>query len=134
MWLPRFVDKTRLHLVHGLPKDVATFFEHQLATDGVFLNFFDLNLDDIVESVRAAGPQSDDTVATWFRAQPGATPPRIAAWNTQAFDLGKPGQPMHRSFNWACRRFYNSARNPRINSVFSGIAWDEGYLDELPIS
>ena len=42
---------------------------------------------------------------------------------------------MARAFSWARRKYYGGANaDPGVVSVFSGIAWDEGYLDEMPDS
>jgi len=132
MWLPRLVDKARLHLTESLSEDFKPFFGHALATDGAFLKHFELPLEDCVATTRIHGID-DDAIARWFLDQPGVTPVSIATWNAAAFDLGKPGHAMDRSFRWARRRYYSGAgADESINSVFSGIAWDEGYLDEMP--
>lgn len=132
VWLPRFIDKARLHLAGTLAPDFAAVFGHPLATDGAFFVHFGLAGEDIIAAVRVAG-DDDDAVAAWFTAQPGCTPERIAAWNLLAFELGKPGRPMERSFRFARRKYYDGlTSDPRVDSVFAGIAWDEGYLDEMP--
>ena len=132
MWLARFVDKARLPLTASLTPDFAPYFGHALATDGAFLKHFGLKLDDCVVAMRIHGT-SDDDFAAWFLAQPGVTTDTIASWNAGAFDLGKPGQPMARSFSWARRKYYTDAgADDRVDSVFSGIAWDEGYIDAMP--
>ena len=133
MWLARFVDKARLHLAGALNEDFEPYFGHALATDGAFLKHFGLTLEDCVAAVRIHG-SDDDATATWFLAQPSVSPNRIAAWNAAAFDLGKSGHVMERSFRWARRKYYSGAGAGEdiVNSVFSGIAWDEGYLDQLP--
>jgi hypothetical protein len=132
MWLARFVDKARLNQAGSLNKDFEPFFGHPLATDGAFLKHFGLKLADCVTAFRIHDA-NDDAIATWFLAQPGVTPESIFSWNAATFDLGKPGHAMERSFRWAHRKYYSGAgADERVNSVFSGIAWDEGYLDEMP--
>ncbi|MDA8528131.1 DUF5069 domain-containing protein [Opitutaceae bacterium] len=134
MWLARFTDKVRLHLTGGLNEDFEPFFGHKLATDGAFIDFFAIKLDEFVAVVKSA-PNSDEAVSTWFIQQPGISPDRIKVWNDGAFDLGKEGKPMARAFSWARRKYYGGANaDPGVVSVFSGIAWDEGYLDEMPDS
>lgn len=132
MWLARLTDKTRLHLEGKLNADFEPFFGHKLATDGEFSRFFDIDLKDLIAVVRE-NPTIDQPVAEWFISQPGVTGERIAAWNSDAFNLGKSGHPMGRAFSWAKRKYYGGANaDPAVISVFSGIAWDEGYLDEMP--
>lgn len=133
MWLARFVDKARHHLTGSLNEDFEPFFGHALATDGAFLKHFDLKLEDCVSIIQIHG-DDDDSIARWFLDQSGVTPKIMATWNADAFDLGKPGHTMERSFRWARRKYYSGAgADESIDSVFSGIAWDEGYLDEMPL-
>lgn len=132
MWLARFTDKVRLHLSGGLNADFEPFFGHKLATDGAFIDFFKIELEELIAVVRS-DPTNDDAVTAWFLQQPGATPDRIKTWNDGAFDLGKAGKPMARAFSWARRKYYGGTdAHPEVVSVFSGIAWDEGYLAEMP--
>jgi hypothetical protein len=57
---------------------------------------------------------------------------KVAAWNELAPNIGKPGFPMHRGFSWMVRQLYGGVPpDPRINSAFTAIAFDEGYLDEI---
>lgn len=132
MWLARLTDKTRLHLEGKLNADFEPFFGHKLATDGEFSRFFEIELKDLIAIVRDS-PASDQAVAEWFTSQPSVTGERITEWNSGAFDLGKPDHPMGRAFSWAKRKYYGGANaDPAVISVFSGIAWDEGHLDEMP--
>ena len=132
MWLARLTDKVRLHLAGELNADFEPFFGHKLATDGAFIAHFDFHLDTLIE-VEQATPRDDLAVTEWFQRLPGASTEKIAAWNATAFDLGKPGHPMGRAFSWAKRKFYGgNEADPRVVSVFTGIAWDEGYLDQMP--
>ena len=40
---------------------------------------------------------------------------------------------MERAFSYARRKYYGGENaHPGVISVFTGIAWDEGYLDQLP--
>ena len=133
IWLARFVDKTRLLLADALDPEFAKVFGHPLATDGAFLKHFELDLEAAKSAVREAG-EDDAAVGAWFLSQPGVTAERINAWNELGFELGKPGQPMERSFRFARRAYYSGAgaTEAEVDSVFSGIAWDEGYLAEMP--
>ena len=133
IWLARFVDKTRLLLPDALDPEFAKVFRQPLSTDGTFLKHFELDLEAAKSAVRGAG-EDDAAVGAWFLSQPGVTAERINAWNELGFELGKPGQPMERSFRFARRAYYSGAgaTEAEVDSVFSGIAWDEGYLAEMP--
>lgn len=131
MWLARFSDKMRLHLAAELSTDFEPFFGHRLATDGTFLDFFALDLPTILKAAR--DHPTDVELGAWFSVQPGATPDRVAAWNQLGPKLGLPGEPMERAFNYARRKYYGGDNaHPGVISVFTGIAWDEGYLDRIP--
>ncbi|MCF3651025.1 DUF5069 domain-containing protein [Synoicihabitans lomoniglobus] len=130
MWLARFFDKARLHLAGKLGPDFEPFFGHKLATDGTFFAHFELSLEEVLPAVAAAN-DDDDAFAAWFAQRPASSPARIAAWNEIAYNLGKPGHLMERSYAFAKRRYYKT-EDPRLDGVFAGIAWDEGYLDEMP--
>jgi hypothetical protein len=130
MWLPRFIDKTRHHLAGTLDPDFVRPFCHPLATDGAFFGHFGLTKEEILAAVRdSAG--DDAVVAAWFTHRPQSTPERIAAWNELAPNLGKEGFPVRRGFLWALHHYYGHATpDPRVVSVFTAIAYDEGFLDE----
>jgi hypothetical protein len=131
MWLARFVDKARLHADGKLSDEFEPFFGHRLATDGAFFEHFDFTAEAAVAAVREDA--SDDAMARWFLRLPGVTEERIAAWNELGPKLGKPGEVMERAFAFARRKYYGGqSADPRVVSVFTGIAWDEGYLDEYP--
>lgn len=131
MWLARFVDKARLHVAGELTDEFEPFFGHRLATDGAFFDHFGFRCEDAVSAVRADG--SDAAMARWFLSLPGVTPESITTWNDLAPQLGQPGQVMERAFSFARRKYYGGkTADPRVVSVFTGIAWDEGYLDEYP--
>jgi len=131
MWLARLSDKIRLHLQGNLADDFAPFLGHRLATDGTFLKFFGLELDPLLDAAR--NEYSDTAITDWFARQPGVSSDRIVAWNELAPKLGQPGEPMERAFNYARRKYYGGDNaDPGVASVFTGIAWDEGYLDETP--
>lgn len=129
MWLPRFLDKCRLHRRGALPPDYQLPFCHPLGVDGHFLAHFGIAQQ---EALAAIGAAPDDAAAlAWFAAQPDFTAERIAAWNELAPQLGRPGFPGERGFAWARKHFYAACRDPRVDSAFTAIAWDEGFLDEL---
>jgi len=131
VWLARISDKARCHLDGTLHPDFVAPFCHPLATDGAFLEHFVLTKEELVPAVESSAG-NDDAVARWFLARPAATPERIAAWNVLAPHIGQPGYPMERGFRFMVRRLYGgSVPDPRIDSAFTAIAYDEGYLDDV---
>ncbi len=129
MWLPRFIDKCRLHFAGALPPDYQLPFCHPLATDGAFLTHFGLTKEEALAVVARA--PDDAAVVAAFTARGTLTPEKIAAWNALAPNLGRPGFPCEKSLAWARRNLYPSGTDPRVDSVFTAIAWDEGFLDEI---
>lgn len=129
MWLPRFIDKCRLHLAGELPTDFQLPFCNPLATDGIFLAHFGLVKDEVLAAIGASA--DDAAVVAWFAARDGFTAEKIAAWNVLAPQIGKPGQPGERGFAWARKTYYRDNVDPRVDSAFTAIAWDEGFLDEV---
>lgn len=129
VWLPRLIDKCRLHFSGILPPDYEIAFCSPHGVDGIFLAHFVITPMDLQTHVRAAS--TDAEVSRWFRAQPGVTPETIRSWNDLAPNIGKPGHPGERGFAWARRHFFASCSDPRIISAFTAIAWDEGFLDEM---
>jgi Domain of unknown function (DUF5069) len=125
MWLPRFIDKARMHLAGTLPPDYAFAFCHPRGVDGVFLAFFGLEKDDFIEAVKTAGPD-DAPVAAWFLRQRGATPDKIAEWNATAPQLGRPGFPMHDVLPWTLRKFYHGPPEHAPDTMFKLLDFDEG--------
>jgi len=128
IWLPRFIDKCRLHFSNSLPPDYEIAFCSSHGIDGIFLAHFGITPDDTKAAIRAAS--TDSEVARWFRSQPGVIPDTIQSWNDLAPNIGKPGQPGERGFAWARRHFLASCTDPRVISGFTAIAWDEGYLGD----
>jgi hypothetical protein len=134
MWLPRFIDKTRHYLAGTLEPDFVRPYCHPLATDGAFLTHFGLPKDEFIEVIRLAEGK-DAPVAEWFLGRPGVSAETIQAWNTLAPNLGKPGFPVHRGFQFLLKTSYGGRPpDPRVDSAFTAIAFDEGYLfpHELP--
>lgn len=133
MWLARFVDKARLHAHGELSPEFEPFFGHRLATDGAFFAHFGFGSPEALAAMQI--DDSDPAMETWFLSLPGVTPEGIAAWNQLGPRLGKPGETMERAFRFAHRKYYGGNQaDPRVVSVFTGIAWDEGYLDEYPFA
>jgi hypothetical protein len=131
VWLPRFIDKARHHQAGTLHPDFVRPFCHPLATDGLFLAHFELGKDEIIQVI-AESNGSDESVAEWFQSRAQYTPEKVAAWNELAPNIGKDGYPAHRGFLWILKQYYGGvAPDPRVDSAFTAIAFDEGYLDEV---
>lgn len=128
MWLPRFIDKARHHAAGTLAPGFQRPFCSPLGVDGAFFAHFSLTKDEILAAIQRE--QTDAAIAAWFLARPASTPERIAAWNDVAPHLGKPGYPGERGFAWALKNIYAGCTDPRVNTAFTAIAWDEGFLDE----
>lgn len=131
IWLARFVDKTRLHLAGTLHPDFVFPYAHPVATDGAFFRHFGIAKEAIIEAIRQSNG-NDEAVAAWFRSQPGCTEANIRAWNELGPLLGQPGQPVHRGYLFMLKTYFGGRiPDPRVNSVFTAIAYDEGFLDEV---
>lgn len=128
LWLPRFIDKCRLHSAGVLPPDYRMAFCSSQGIDGIFLAHFGLTAEEAQAAIGKTG--TDEEVSLWFRAQPGVTPEAVRCWNELAPDLGKPGFPGERGFLWARRHFLAGCTDPGVVSGFTAIAWDEGFSDE----
>ena len=129
MWLPRFIDKARHHVGGTLAPDFERPFCSPMATDGVFFAHFKLTKDEILAAIEREG--SDEAIARWFLQRPDSGEERIRAWNELAPNIGKPGFPAHRTFLWGLKNLYVGCSDPRVDSAFTAIAWDEGFLDEI---
>ncbi len=129
IWLPRLIDKCRLHLAGTLPADYQIAFCSLHGIDGIFLDHFGIAPTDAQSVIHAT--RTDEDVARWFCAQPGVTPEKIERWNELAPNIGKLGHPGERGFAWARRHFLAACTDPRVISGFTAIAWDEGFIDEV---
>ncbi len=128
VWLPRFIDKTRHYLAGTLDPDFVMPYCHPLATDGAFLDHFGLAKEEIIGVIRLSAG-NDVPVGEWFQARPGCSTEQIHAWNTLAPNLGKAGFPVHRGFQFLLKTYYGGKPpDPRVDSAFTAIAFDEGYL------
>jgi Domain of unknown function (DUF5069) len=124
-WLARIVDKVRLFISGGLPEDYAPFFCDRRAMDGIFLRFFGLSKEVLVEAVRQSDGD-DRIVEEWFLAQRGVSRDRIEKWNELAPNIGRPGYPGHQILEWAKEHVYTSYPNPAEASAFEVMDLDEG--------
>ena len=131
VWLPRLIDKCRHRLAGTLAEDYQFAFCNPHATDGAFLAHFGIDKEELLRAV-AVSEGSDQAVVEWFSARSGCSSERIAAWNELAPNLGKEGFPMRRGFLWVLKRYWGGEiPDPRVDSIFMAIAYDEGYIDEL---
>ena len=129
VWLPRFVDKVRHHLAGTLAHDFVMPFCHPMGTDGVFLSHFELDKNEIIRVV-ADSQGNDQYVSDWFSGRPQFSLAKMQSWNELAPNIGKEGYPVHRGFLYMLKMYYGGVTpDPRVNSAFTAIAYDEGYLD-----
>lgn len=132
VWFARLVDKARHHLAGSLAHDFVRPFCHPLATDGVFLDHFGIKKIEFL-GVVADSNGSDEFVAEWFRRRAQLTPEKVDGWNEMAPNIGKEGFPVRRGFLWVLKEYYGGgAPDPRVDSAFTAIAYDEGFIDEMP--
>ncbi len=132
MWFPRLVDKAKHHLAGSLAPEFVRPFCHPLATDGVFLDHFGIEKNEFLGAV-ADSNGSDEFVEEWFRRLAQHTPEKVNAWNEMAPNIGKEGFPVRRGFLWVLKEYYGGAApDPRVDSAFTAIAYDEGFIDDLP--
>ena len=131
VWLPRFIDKARHQQAGTLHADFVRPFCHPLATDGVFLSHFEIDKNEILRVI-ADSKGSDEHVANWFQGRPQCTPEKVGEWNFLAPNIGRKGFPVHRGFLWVLKQYYGGVvPDPRVDTAFTAIAFDEGYLDEV---
>jgi hypothetical protein len=130
MWLPRFIDKTRWRARGDLPTDYEIAFCSPHGVDGVFLQHFFLDKDELL-AVIARHSSDDRAIGAWFVNRAESAPERIAAWNRLAPEIGKANQPGQRGLRFMLRRLYPNGHDARIVSAFTAIAFDEGFIDEL---
>lgn len=131
VWLPRLIDKTRHHFAGTLDAEYVRPFCHPLATDGVFFEHFQIEKDEFL-TVVAESKGDNQYVAAWFTNRPACSPERIESWNTLAPNLGKENYPVRKGFLWVLKHYFGGvAPDPRVDSAFTAIAYDEGFLDEL---
>ncbi len=132
VWFPRLVDKAKHHLAGSLAPEFVRPFCHPLATDGVFLDHFGIEKNEFLGAV-ADSNGSDEFVEEWFRRLAQHTPEKVNAWNEMAPNIGKEGFPVRRGFLWVLKEYYGGAApDPRVDSAFTAIAYDEGFIDDLP--
>jgi len=122
--LPRFIDKTRMHLSGGLPPEYVTSFCHPRGLDGTFLGHFGLTKEVIVGAIRDRA--SDAEIGKWFALTAVDFERRRTAWARLAPRLGLPGEPMHEVLLWAMKNVYPKCHDPACDTVFKVLDWDEG--------
>jgi hypothetical protein len=129
--LPRFIDKTRLHLASLLPPEYEKSFCHPRGLDGTFLAHFQIAKNTIIGAVRDR--LNDGDMAVWFANEVVDYDVRRASWAVLAPRLGLPGERMHDVLLWALRNVYNGCHDPAIDTVFKVLDWDEGRATKPPL-
>lgn len=121
VFLPRIIAKARALKAGLLPHEYAERFGAPDAVDGLFLKFFSLRADQIVE----AAELDDAAVAQWFTALPTGTAARISKWNHTALNLGRPGFPMAERLPVALSTKYRHLAGRGIKTIFEMLNADE---------
>jgi len=126
-YLARLTDKVRLELLGLLPDDYRLYLFHKYGADTRFLNYFELTREELVDAVKASN-NDDSRVATWFEQRTNLDDTKRKNWNDFAVNLGKQGHPMSKTFQWAREHLMRPCSDPKVDTVFKAIDWDEGRL------
>lgn len=124
--LPRFIDKTRLHLVGNFAPAYERAYCHPRGLDATFLGHFGIVKDTILGAIRDR--PDDAEVGTWFVRAIADFEIRRSSWELLAPRLGLPGEPMHDVLVWALQNVYSECCDPTIDTVFKVLDWNEGRL------
>jgi hypothetical protein len=119
VFLPRIIAKARAYTAGLLPEEYSVRFGVPDGVDGLFLGFFTLSRDQIVE----ASVMSDASIAQWFESV--ASRERIEAWNHTALNLGRPGFPLAERLPITATSKYKHLANRRIETIFQMLNADE---------
>lgn len=125
--LARITDKIRLHLSGALPEDYQMPLFHPRGLDGFFMDHFGLAKEELLEMV-SASDRDDAKVAAWFDRRIGHDLQKKKSWNELSVNLGKPGQPMNQTLEWARKKYNSKCNDASIDSTFKLIDWDEGRI------
>ena len=125
--LARITDKIRLHLAEALPADYQMPLFHPRGLDGFFIDHFGLTKEELLEMVSASA-QDDAKVAAWFDQRINHDEQKKKSWNELSVKLGKPGQPMYETLEWARKKYNSTCTDASIDSTFKLIDWDEGRI------
>ena len=127
-YLARLADKIRLELLGQLSEDYRPYLFHPHGADTRFMKFFALDKDELVEAVKSTN--SDAVLADWFTRRAALDDEKRNRWNELAVKLGKSGYPMFKTLIWAKENLLPKCSDPRIDTVFKAIEWDEGRLPQ----
>ena len=123
-WLPRIADKIRRDQEGTLSEEYQEYLCNPSATDGLFLYFFDIDSDELVDNVQKHS--TDEDLERWFLGLDGVTPETISQWNDFAVSLGSGGTRSRAKFEEALEFLYSGCDDPEIQTLYDVIDWDEG--------
>jgi hypothetical protein len=123
-WLARIVDKIRRDQEGTLGEEYQEYLCNPSATDGLFLYFFDLDADELVDNVCKG--LTDEELERWFLGLEEATPEMISMWNDFAVSLGTKGPHARLRFEEALQNIYSGCDDPAVQTFYDVIDWDEG--------
>lgn len=121
VFLPRIIAKARALKAGVLPPEYAARFGAPDALDGLFLGFFGLRAEQILEAAQLGDPALEQ----WFGSVPGASEQRIAEWNHTALNLGRAGFPMAERLPIALSTKYRHLAGRGIETIFEMLNADE---------
>lgn len=121
VWLPRIIAKARQAKRGTLDPEYAARFCHPTGVDGLFVDFFRLTKEDLLEVCEA----SDESVAAWFVSPDSAGGRRIQEWNHLAVNLGRAGFPMADRLPIALATAYQHLGGQNLQTVFEVLEADE---------
>ena len=123
-WLARIVDKIRRDQEGTLGTEYQEYLCNPAATDGLFLYFFDLDADELVDNV--CKHSTDEDLEIWFLGLHGVTPETISQWNDFAVSFGSNGPRSRLKFEEVLDTIYSGCDDPEVHTFYDLIDWDEG--------
>ena len=123
-WFARIVDKIQRDQEGSLSEEYQEYLCNPSATDGLFLYFFDIDPDELVDNVCKGLTDAD--LEEWFLRLEEVTPDTITQWNEFAVSLGSNGERSRLMFEEALNTIYAGCDNPDVQTFYDVIDWDEG--------
>ena len=122
-WLPRIIDKIRRAQEGTLGEEYQEYLCNPSATDGLFMYFFSIDSDELVDNVCAG--LTDANVEKWFLGLEDVTPEKISQWNDFAVSFGANGERSRLMFEEALQTIYSECDDPDVQTFYDLIDWDE---------
>ena len=123
-WFARIVDKIRRDQEGTLSEEYQEYLCNPSATDGLFMYFFGIDSDELVDKVCEVLIDAD--LEKWFLGLEEVTPETISQWNDFAVSLGSNGERSRLMFEEALNNIYSGCDDPAVQTFYDLIDWDEG--------